>query len=124
MISLLTYLTTFIVIILAELGDKTQVATLIYSSNNPQKRWQVFLAASAALTVCVALEVTLGLLIARLASPTLINKLTGLVFLLIGIWSFKGYLNLNKPAAKESKEKPEELPHQVIKVQATVEPEN
>ena len=103
MISLITCVTTFIIIILAELGDKTQVATLIYSSNFPHKRWQVFLAAGAALVTCVAIEVTLGVLIARLVSPSLINKITGMVFILIGIFSFRGYLKLRleKPLVKQ-----------------------
>ena len=85
MIKLITYCTTFLIIILAELGDKTQIATLIYASNHPQKRWQIFLAAAAALVTCVTLEVTLGMMIAKVISPALINRITGLIFLVIGI---------------------------------------
>lgn len=81
---LLTFITTFIIIVLVELGDKTQVATLLYSSNHPEKRWQVFLAAAAALVTCVSLEVTAGVVIARIISPALINKLTGAIFIIMG----------------------------------------
>jgi putative Ca2+/H+ antiporter (TMEM165/GDT1 family) len=105
MIKLITYLTTYLIIILAELGDKTQVATLIYSSNNPNKRWQVFIAASAALVTCVWLEVTLGVIISRFISPSLINKITGLVFIIIGLISFKNLLKEYKnPVKKPLKE--------------------
>ena len=98
MISLLTYLTTFMIIILAELGDKTQVATLIYSSNNPSKRWQVFLAASLALIACVCLEVTLGLFISRLVSPSLLNRITGFVFIAIGVVTLVNFFKAKNPA--------------------------
>lgn len=92
MIKLLTYVTTFLIIILAELGDKTQVATLIYASNNPRKRWHVFLAAAAALVTCVTLEVTLGVYIARMFSPSLINRIAGIVFILIGFVTLNSYV--------------------------------
>ena len=85
MIELLTSITTFIIIILAELGDKTQVTTLIFASNNPDKRWQVFLAAAAALVTCVLIEVTIGVTLARFLSPALINRIAGVIFLGIGL---------------------------------------
>lgn len=85
MIEFLTSLSTFIIIILAELGDKTQVTTLIFASNNPGKRWQVFLAAAWALVTCVAIEVTIGVALAKFLSPALINRLAGVIFLGIGL---------------------------------------
>lgn len=91
-IRFITYLTTFIIIILAELGDKTQVATLIYSSNHPAKRWQIFGAAAAALITCVTLEVTLGVFISKFISPSVINKITGIVFIIIGLYSLGSYI--------------------------------
>lgn len=96
MVKLITYITTFFIIILAELGDKTQVATLIYSSNHPHKRWQVFVAAALALISCVIIEVTLGVIIAQFVSPAMINKLTGLVFVIIGIFSLQRFLKDHK----------------------------
>ena len=91
MIKLITYLSTFLIIILAELGDKTQIATLIYSSNHPAKRWQVFGAAAAALVCCVVLEVTVGVLISRFVGPATINKITGVIFIIIGLFTFKNF---------------------------------
>lgn len=87
---LLTWITTFTLIILCELGDKTQVAVLLLASNNPAKRWLIMAASAAALTTCVLLEVTFGTLIARHISPGMINKGTGVVFLLIGIITLAG----------------------------------
>ncbi len=98
----LTWITTYVLIILAELGDKTQVATLILASNNPGKRWLIFGGAASALSLCVLLEVTLGKTIARFVSQAEINQLAGAIFLFIGVltllrqyaftkgWSFLG----------------------------------
>lgn len=89
---LVTWMTTYTLIILAELGDKTQIATLILASNNPRKRWVIFGAAASALSACVLLEVTIGAYIARYLSQETINKLTGVVFLIIGVFTlFKQY---------------------------------
>ena len=82
---LLTLLTTYLLIILAELGDKTQVATLILASNNPQKRWVVFGAGALALTACVLIEVTVGTTVAKILSQETINKATGYVFVVSGL---------------------------------------
>ncbi len=82
---LLTWTTTYILIILAELGDKTQIATLLLASNNPSRKWLVFGAGALALTTCVIIEVTVGTTLARFLSLELINKATGIVFLVIGI---------------------------------------
>lgn len=86
--ALLTYITTFALIILAELGDKTQVATLVFASNNPRKKWQVLLASVLALTLCVTIEVTVGLWLAKYISPSVINKFSGIVFLCLGLYIF------------------------------------
>jgi putative Ca2+/H+ antiporter (TMEM165/GDT1 family) len=83
-IEFLTWITTYALIILNELGDKTQVAVLLLASNNPNKRWWIFAASAAALTACVLLEVTVGTIVARYIGPAIINRVTGVVFLLIG----------------------------------------
>ena len=83
-IKLLTWITTFIIILLCELGDKTQVAVLLITSNNPSKRWTIFTASALALIACVTIEVTLGLTLARFIQPALINRLAGVIFLVLG----------------------------------------
>jgi putative Ca2+/H+ antiporter (TMEM165/GDT1 family) len=83
----LTWITTYTLIILAELGDKTQLATLILVSNNPTKKWVVFSAGALALSLCVFIEVTIGASLAKLLSPQSINQITGVVFLVIGLFT-------------------------------------
>ena len=103
-IQLLTVLSTYVLIILAELGDKTQVAVLLITSNNPHKRWTVFIASAIALTLCVGVEVTVGVALGRYISPQLINKLAGFVFLGIGVLTLIQNLGASaqKPPIKES----------------------
>ncbi len=84
-VELLTWLSTYIIIIICELGDKTQLAVLLLTSNNPRQRWSVFAASSLALTLCVLVEVTVGLTLARHIGPALINRLAGGLFLLMGV---------------------------------------
>lgn len=87
----LTFITTYLIIVLAEMGDKTQVATLLLTSNNPRYRWWVYLASASALTAAVLLEVTVGVHLSRFLSPTVFNRMTGVVFLtlaVISLWSW------------------------------------
>lgn len=83
-IKLLTYLTTYLIIILCELGDKTQVAVLLLTSRNPHQRWLLFMASALALSLCVLVEVSIGARLAHYIAPATINKLAGCVFLFMG----------------------------------------
>lgn len=84
-IQFLTWLTTYILILLAELGDKTQVAVLLITSNNPTRRWMVLGASTLALVLCVTVEVTVGVALAKHIGPSIINRVAGVIFLLMGI---------------------------------------
>ena len=82
------FFTTFGLVFLAELGDKTQVAVLLLTSNNPQRRWIIFAASALALVLCVLTEVTVGVTLARYIGPALINRVAGGMFLLLGLIGF------------------------------------
>ncbi|NLN87989.1 MAG: TMEM165/GDT1 family protein [Syntrophomonadaceae bacterium] len=81
----LTWLSAYVIIIICEMGDKTQLAVLLITCNNPRRRWYIFAASSLALTLCVLVEVTVGLTLARYIGPALINKLAGGLFLFMGV---------------------------------------
>ena len=81
----ITWLTTYTLIILAELGDKTQIATLVLASNNPRKKWVVFAAGAVALTLCVLVEVTVGTTLAKFVSQDTINRVTAVIFFGVGV---------------------------------------
>jgi putative Ca2+/H+ antiporter (TMEM165/GDT1 family) len=81
--------TTFAAVFLAELGDKTQLATLTFAAGG-QSRWAVFLGSAAALVATSAIAVLAGEAVARVVSPLLLKRLAGVAFVVIGaltLWS-------------------------------------
>jgi len=79
------FLSTFGAIFLAEMGDKTQLATLSFASAG-SSRWVVFFASALALVATSAIAVLLGEFAARNFNPVWIRRLAGGSFLLLGAW--------------------------------------
>jgi putative Ca2+/H+ antiporter (TMEM165/GDT1 family) len=79
--------TVFGIVFLAELGDKTQLATLLFSAKSPERLLTVFLGASFALILASAIGVLAGGLIAHYVSPRLLSYVAGGGFLLMGAWT-------------------------------------
>ncbi|HEY4645725.1 MAG TPA: TMEM165/GDT1 family protein [Steroidobacteraceae bacterium] len=77
----------FATVFLAELGDKTQLATLLFAAQNPQAKGLVFLAAAAALVVAAGLGVLVGGFIAQNVNTNLLTRVVGVGFILIGAWT-------------------------------------
>jgi Ca2+/H+ antiporter, TMEM165/GDT1 family len=77
-------ISTFFAIFLAELGDKTQIATLSLAAGT-SSRWSVFLGACLALIATSALAVLGGDLAARLVSPVWLRRTAGAVFIVLGV---------------------------------------
>jgi putative Ca2+/H+ antiporter (TMEM165/GDT1 family) len=85
-----TFLLVFLSVFLAELGDKTQVATLLFATDQNLSRVGVFAAASTALVFSSLLAVLFGAQISRLVAPSALKALAGLGFLAIGMWMLIG----------------------------------
>lgn len=79
--------TVFATIFVAELGDKTQFATLLFASKSAGNALTVFVGASAALIVASAIGVAAGGLISQYVSPKLLSFVAGGGFLLVGAWT-------------------------------------
>ena len=79
--------TVFGTVFLAELGDKTQLATLLFASRPRTSLLAVFLAASLALVAATALGVLAGAAIASRVEPRYFSYVAGVGFILIGIWT-------------------------------------
>ena len=77
----------FATVFVAELGDKTQLATLLFAADRPQGRTLVFLAASAALVVSSAIGVLAGSVLGRYVEPRLLTLIAGVGFVLVGLWT-------------------------------------
>ncbi|MEM9980664.1 MAG: TMEM165/GDT1 family protein [Cyanobacteria bacterium P01_D01_bin.2] len=78
------FLSTFITIFLAELGDKTQVATLLISAQS-HKPVTVFIGAAAALIGTSLMGVLLGQWLAQRVSPETLDILAGILLLVISV---------------------------------------
>ncbi len=81
------FLTTFLTIFLAEIGDKTQLSTLLMSAQS-HSPWVVFLGSAAALVTTSLLGVLLGSWIASRLSPKIVEKAAGALMLLISLLLF------------------------------------
>jgi len=77
----------FATVFVAELGDKTQLATLLFSANRPESRLTVFLAASAALVIACAIGVLAGSVVGRYVNPRHLTLIAGVGFIAIGAWT-------------------------------------
>jgi len=80
----------FLSVFVAELGDKTQLATLLFATDPGLSRVGVFLAASVALVLSSLLAVLLGTQISQLVSPKTLRVIAGLGFTVIGLWMLFG----------------------------------
>jgi putative Ca2+/H+ antiporter (TMEM165/GDT1 family) len=78
-------LTTFGMIFLAELGDKTQLATFAFAADN-KARLAVFLGSACALVLTSLLAVVFGSAVGRLVPANYIKMGAGALFVLLGLW--------------------------------------
>lgn len=81
------FLSIFMIIFFAELGDKTQVSTMLFASKNDTNHLTVFFAASLALILSTFLAIFLGNLISKFVDPIWIKRIAGVGFIVIGLWT-------------------------------------
>ena len=79
--------TVFVAVFIAELGDKTQLATMLFAADKEVSKWTVFLGASAALVVATAIGVIAGALLSEYINKKYLNYLAGAGFILIGAFT-------------------------------------
>jgi putative Ca2+/H+ antiporter (TMEM165/GDT1 family) len=80
-------LTVFITVFLAELGDKTQLATMLFAADKEVSKWTVFAGAALALVATSALGVVAGSAISNIISPKQLQLIAGAGFIAIGLWT-------------------------------------
>jgi putative Ca2+/H+ antiporter (TMEM165/GDT1 family) len=80
------FITIFISVFLAELGDKTQLATMLFAADKDVSRWTVFFASASALVVAAAIGVAAGGFISQYVSEKVLSMIAGIGFILIGGW--------------------------------------
>ena len=80
------FATVFFTVFVAELGDKTQLATFLYASERAHPKLTVFAASAAALVLSSAIAVLAGSVVSEYVNPKLIRWVAGLGFIAVGIW--------------------------------------
>jgi len=81
------FIPVFITIFLAELGDKTQIATMLFASNNQANKLVIFFAAALALVGTSLIGVLLGGVISNYVDEKTLKLIGGLGFLIVGVWT-------------------------------------
>lgn len=74
-------------VFVAELGDKTQLATLLFASDAANPKLTVFLAAALALVLAAAIGVVAGAAASGYVSRKLLDWVAGVGFIAIGVWT-------------------------------------
>ncbi len=80
-------LTVFIAVFIAELGDKTQLATMLFAADKEVSKLTVFFGASLALIVASGIGVLAGGVISQYISEKHLHYIAGIGFIIIGIWT-------------------------------------
>jgi putative Ca2+/H+ antiporter (TMEM165/GDT1 family) len=78
------FVSTFAAIFVAEIGDKTQLATLSFATAG-RSRWMVFFASALALVLTSAIAVAAGESLSRVIPPLWLRRGAGVLFLVLGV---------------------------------------
>jgi len=78
------FFTVFATVFVAELGDKTQLATMLFAADKEVSKWTVFWGASAALVVATVIGVIAGTVLSEFINERYLNYIAGAGFILIG----------------------------------------
>ena len=76
--------TTFGIIFLAEMGDKTQLAAMTMAAEK-KRPWEVFLGASIALAAVSAVGIIVGTTLGQYLPLEWIKRVAGAAFVIIGL---------------------------------------
>ena len=87
------FLLAFGVVLVSEMGDKTQITTMLLAGAKPAHVFWVGLGSTLALSCASFIEVIVGSkIIARLIKPETVRIVTGIVFVLLGLLLVSGIM--------------------------------
>ena len=84
-------LAMFVTVFLAEFGDKTQLATVLFASERKLSPLAVFAACGGALLLSAAIATLFGTVASRYLTGIPFKLIAGLCFILIGAWTVVQY---------------------------------
>jgi putative Ca2+/H+ antiporter (TMEM165/GDT1 family) len=82
-----TFSAVFVTVFLAEIGDKTQLATLLFSADRDANKWIVFAGSAGALVLAAGIGVLVGAQLERFVRPQTLKLVAGIGFIAVGIWT-------------------------------------
>jgi putative Ca2+/H+ antiporter (TMEM165/GDT1 family) len=85
-------ITMFITIFIAELGDKTQLATMLFAAEKKTSALTVFAASAGALVLGAAISVLLGMMAGKFLEQWPLKLIAGIGFIVIGGFAIVDYL--------------------------------
>ena len=80
-------ITVFTAVFIAELGDKTQLATMLFAADKAVSKLTIFIGASLALIVASGIGVLAGGFISHYVGEKHLHYIAGIGFIAIGIWT-------------------------------------
>jgi putative Ca2+/H+ antiporter (TMEM165/GDT1 family) len=83
----------FVTVFLAELGDKTQLATVLFATDKQLGPMLVFFAAAAALIAATGVAVLFGTFAEAYLTKIPLQLIAGLGFIAIGVWTLWGHFS-------------------------------
>ncbi|MFA6015721.1 MAG: TMEM165/GDT1 family protein [Gallionellaceae bacterium] len=81
------FVTVFVSVFIAEMGDKTQLATMLFASDKEVSKWTIFFGASLALIATSAIGVLVGSALSNYISEKQLHYMAGAGFVIIGLWT-------------------------------------
>jgi putative Ca2+/H+ antiporter (TMEM165/GDT1 family) len=79
--------TVFTSVFIAELGDKTQLATMLFAADRDTSKLTVFVGAALALVLASAIGVAAGSIVSQYVSEKTLQYVAGIGFIGIGLWT-------------------------------------
>jgi putative Ca2+/H+ antiporter (TMEM165/GDT1 family) len=80
-------MTVFTSVFIAELGDKTQLATMLFAADRDTSKMTVFVGAALALVLTSAIGVAAGSIVSQYVSEKTLQYVAGVGFIGIGLWT-------------------------------------
>ena len=81
------FFTVFAAVFIAELGDKTQLATMLFAADREVSKWTVFWGASSALIIATVIGIIAGSVLSEFINERYLNYIAGVGFILIGAFT-------------------------------------
>ena len=82
-----TFSTVFFTVLIAEIGDKTQLATMLFATDRDVNKFHIFLGSAIALVLAAGIGVFAGALIGKYVPERYLHYAAGTGFIVIGIWT-------------------------------------